>query len=149
MYYIEPYHTSLSAHLHGVCYAQYGRSSPFLLFIYSALSFWLCCPSHTCCCGKCEKDDMKCPGKEYQSTNVLYMSTARTCIWDWMQPLCSAWYLPRSLIHWSKAVALLPHFVIAQNRLRCADSMKPSVRQAHFVECLSPLQQQTTLCLAM
>ena len=71
MYYIEPYHTSLSAHLHGVCYAQYGRSSPFLLFVYSALSFWLCCPSHTCCCGKCEKDDMKCPGKEYQSTNVL------------------------------------------------------------------------------
>ena len=22
-------------------------------------------------CGKCEKDDMKCPGKKYQSTSVL------------------------------------------------------------------------------
>ena len=28
-------------------------------------------PLLVCCCGKCEKDDMKCPGKEYQSTNVL------------------------------------------------------------------------------
>ncbi len=28
-------------------------------------------PLRVCSCGKCEKDDMKCPGKEYQSTNVL------------------------------------------------------------------------------
>ena len=28
-------------------------------------------PLLVCSCGKCEKDDLKCPGKEYQSTNVL------------------------------------------------------------------------------
>ena len=38
------YRTSLTAPLHSVSYAQYGRSSPFLLCVSSALSF---CLSHT------------------------------------------------------------------------------------------------------